>query len=175
MTVTDRKPNEYLSHWYHVFPGLGITPQAFYDEIEKRIREHEFPLVYLGRVEFRESGLLSVKRLYLRVVRGDLAFDLCGAPFGNQLFFASCWLGRLGMSGCGSVALGCLAMLPGIGLLAERSLRPMTCYEIDSAQVFQDAIMGIVQGHLDELCGNANVPTLTDAQRAVSMKRLIDP
>lgn len=174
MSVTDRQPSEHLSHWYHVFPGLNITPLSFYNEIQRRIHEHGFPAVVIGHVEFRESGLLSAKRKYLRVVRGDLAFDICGAPFGRELFFVSCWLGRLGHSGCGAMALGCLVMIPGIGLLAERTLRPMTCYEIDSALIFQEAIQGIVHTHLDELCGTANLAPLTPAERVVSMKRLTD-
>lgn len=174
MSVNDRKPIEHLSHWYHVFPGLRITSEDFYGELYRRIGEHQFPMVEMGCVDFRESGLLSAKRRYLRVMRGELAFDICGAPFGNNLFFVSSWLGRLGLNGCGVMALGCLAMIPAIGLFAERGLRPMTCYESDTALVFQETIQSILVTYLDELCGTQEITPLAPADRKVAMKRIIE-
>jgi len=172
MNVTDRKPVEYLSHWHHSFSGLNVTPKSFYNELSNRIRDHEFPSLKMDTVEFPEGSFLSAKRRYLRVMRGELAFDICGAPFGNRVFFVSSWLGRIGTSGCGMMALGCLAVIPGIGLLAERQLRPLTCYEVDTAYAFQEAIQSILVAHLDELCGSSNITPLTAAERAVSNKRL---
>jgi len=174
MSVTDRKPIEYIARWHHLFPGLTLTPQAFYGELQSRISAHGFPEVRMGQVGFRESGVLSQQRLYLRVQRGDLAFDICGAPFGSRLFFSSSWLGRLGMSGCGTAALGCLAFIPGIGLLAEHAVRPMTCYEIDGALVFQEAVQDILTEYLDELCGTAGISPLGALERIMSMRNLME-
>ena len=37
---------------------------------------------------YAEGGLLSEKRVYLRLLRERLAFDLCAAPFGTTYFFS---------------------------------------------------------------------------------------
>jgi uncharacterized YccA/Bax inhibitor family protein len=42
-------------------------------------------------VDWKEGGLLSARREYLRVKRGKLSFDVCAAPFGTGFFFSS-WL-----------------------------------------------------------------------------------
>jgi hypothetical protein len=42
----------------------------------------------LARVEFSEGGMLSDKRIYLRMLRERLVFDVCAAPFGTSFFFS---------------------------------------------------------------------------------------
>ena len=44
-------------------------------------------------MKYKEGGLATAKREYLRIQRGSLVFDICGAPFGNGFFF-SWWLAR---------------------------------------------------------------------------------
>ncbi|MBU1700304.1 MAG: hypothetical protein KJ831_09145 [Candidatus Eisenbacteria bacterium] len=48
-----------------------------------------------SRVDWREGGIGTPKRKYLRVTREDMAFDICAAPFGTGFFF-SWWLGTTG-------------------------------------------------------------------------------
>jgi len=38
-------------------------------------------------MEYAEGGLLSANRVYLRLIRERLAFDICAAPFGTRYFF----------------------------------------------------------------------------------------
>lgn len=42
----------------------------------------------MSEVEYAEGGLLSNKRIYMRMIRERLAFDMCAAPFGNSYFFS---------------------------------------------------------------------------------------
>ncbi len=42
----------------------------------------------LSRIEFPEGGLLSQKRIYLRMLRERLVFDVCASPFGTGFFFS---------------------------------------------------------------------------------------
>lgn len=42
----------------------------------------------MSEIEFAEGGLLSEKRVYLRMIRERLVFDVCAAPFGTGYFFS---------------------------------------------------------------------------------------
>ncbi|MBI3417607.1 MAG: hypothetical protein HY043_20135, partial [Verrucomicrobia bacterium] len=46
------------------------------------------PGLEMSRVEFAEGGLLSADRVYLRMTRERLVFDVCAAPFGTAYFFS---------------------------------------------------------------------------------------
>jgi hypothetical protein len=63
----------------------------FYASVERATRDRQVPEALVSRVDWREGGVLSAKREYLRVSRGRLVFDICGAPFGTG-FFVSWWL-----------------------------------------------------------------------------------
>jgi hypothetical protein len=63
----------------------------FYASVERGVEARRVPDAHTTRVEWREGGILSAKREYLRVGRKRLAFDICGAPFGTG-FFVSWWL-----------------------------------------------------------------------------------
>ena len=86
-------PDAIISHWSILVEGLQASPQAFYQSVQAAIAKRELPDTQMWRVEWPEGGLLSPKRLYLRVRRKDHVFDVCGAPFGNGFFF-SWWLGE---------------------------------------------------------------------------------
>ena len=174
MSISSREPGEHLSHWYHLFPGLGVTPKQFYEELQRRIAGREFPQTQTGIIECSEAGLMSAKRAYLRVSRGDLVFDICGAPFGNDSFFVSYWLGRMRLGGCLSVVVAIGVMIPVVGAIIERGLSPMTYYQIDTALMFQQAIHEIVIGYVDELSTAQNIEPISEHERKPSMKRLTD-
>lgn len=79
------------SHWSQLMEGMQASPTDFYQAIADAIERRQVPGRSLSRVQWREGGWFSAKRLYLRVERGDDLIDICGAPFGNA-FFASSWL-----------------------------------------------------------------------------------
>jgi hypothetical protein len=82
------KNDEVLDHWISFADGLSLPPQEFYDAIEKAMADRKIPSMEVSRVEHSEGGLLSGKRLYLRMLRERLAFDTCASPFGNTYFFS---------------------------------------------------------------------------------------
>ncbi|HEV8579658.1 MAG TPA: hypothetical protein VGX68_11320 [Thermoanaerobaculia bacterium] len=100
-----------LGHWSTLVEGLQASPQECYAAIEEAIRRREIPDLRTSRVTFKESSFLSAERIYLRVGRKRLGFDICAAPFGNGFFF-SWWLGELPPSNL----LGCLVVYLLVGL-----------------------------------------------------------
>ena len=86
---------EIISHWHTLVDDFNTSGLDFYAQVEEAIRTREVPDVEFSRVEYKEGGIGSAKREYLRVARGNVAFDVCAAPYGNAFFF-SWWLSRLG-------------------------------------------------------------------------------
>lgn len=86
--------HEPQAHWSTLVEGLQTSPQECYAAIEEAIRRREIPDARTSRVTYKEGGPLSAERIYLRVERKMLAFDICAAPFGNGFFF-SWWQGEV--------------------------------------------------------------------------------
>lgn len=87
-------PSIIHSHWNNLITGFQYSTQDYYAQIEQALQPHQIPDVSVSHVEYRESGIFSAKRVYLRIRRDRLVFDICGAPFGSGFFF-SWWLGEL--------------------------------------------------------------------------------
>jgi hypothetical protein len=83
-----RKDAEVLSHWYAPVANFRTSSHDFYAEIEKELAVRQVPGLEMSRIEFAEGGLLSAKRVYLRMLRERLVFDICAAPFGTAYFFS---------------------------------------------------------------------------------------
>jgi hypothetical protein len=82
------KNDEVLEHWISFADGFSLPPQEFYEAVEKQLAARKIPSMKMSRVEYAEGGLLSDKRIYLRMIRERLAFDMCAAPFGTSYFFS---------------------------------------------------------------------------------------
>jgi hypothetical protein len=82
------KTDEVLDHWISFADGLTLSSQDFYAAVEKELEARKIPGMEISRAEYAEGGLLSDKRIYLRMIRERLAFDACAAPFGNTFFFS---------------------------------------------------------------------------------------
>lgn len=80
-----------LSQWNHYFPLTNMSSNKFYSLVEKYVREHNYPNLTVTDVKHKEKGIFSASRQYLRISYGDLNFDICAAPFGND-FYISWWL-----------------------------------------------------------------------------------
>jgi hypothetical protein len=80
-----------IGHWAQLMEGLQESPQHFYEAVTAAIERREIPDCRLKRVWWREGGVFSARRAYLRAKRAGYWIDICGAPFGNA-FFASSWL-----------------------------------------------------------------------------------
>lgn len=82
------KKAEVINHWYSLIPSFQTPTAEFYASIEAELKAREVPGLEMSRVEFAEGGLLSAKRIYLRMTRERLIFDVCSSPFGTSHFFS---------------------------------------------------------------------------------------
>ena len=81
-------------HWHTLIEGFATSSLDFYELVKAGIARREIPDLKISQVEWKESGLGSGKRTYLRVSREGLNFDICAAPFGTGYFF-SWWLAKI--------------------------------------------------------------------------------
>jgi hypothetical protein len=88
------KHPQVVGHWHTLVDEFATSSLDFYDLVNSGIARREIPDLKISQVEWKESGLGSGKRVYLRVSREHLNFDICAAPFGTGFFF-SWWLARI--------------------------------------------------------------------------------
>src|ERR1035441_6853334 len=84
----ENKRGEELDYWIDFARTFNFPPQDFYTAIEKELADRKFPSLEMSRQDFSEGGLLSDKRIYLRMFRERLAVYTCAAPFGTGYFFS---------------------------------------------------------------------------------------
>ncbi|MCB1277043.1 MAG: hypothetical protein U1F81_21215 [Verrucomicrobiaceae bacterium] len=83
-----RKPEELRPPTYTLVDDFQTSSDSFYQSIEEELQQRKVPGLELMRLDYREGGMLSSKRDYLRMRRERLTFDLCSAPFGTSWFFS---------------------------------------------------------------------------------------
>jgi hypothetical protein len=84
----ENKKGDILDSWIYFADSFNFPPQEFYAAIEKEMVARKIPGMEISREEFSEGGLLSDKRIYLRLFRERLALYTCAAPFGTGYFFS---------------------------------------------------------------------------------------
>lgn len=82
------KSGEVLDHWVAFHDSFNYSPQEFYDAIGKELESRKVPGLEISQEEFAEGGLLSDKRIYLRLIRERLIIYTCAAKFGTGYFFS---------------------------------------------------------------------------------------
>ena len=147
-----------VSQWMHTFEGLSQSPQEFYDAVESAVRKRNSPNVKFSRSLHKEGGLFSAAREYLRVERGDLFFEICGAPFGDG-FFVSARLVVKGSSFEYWVGSGT------VGSIAKSLAGVDTLYKQDTAYMFQQLVHNSLLEVLDALTATASLPALAAMER----------
>jgi hypothetical protein len=88
-----RKP-QVEGHWHSLIEGFSTSSLDFYELVKAGMDRRKIPNLKIKSVSWKESGVGSGKRVYLRVSREGLNFDICAAPFGTGFFF-SWWLARI--------------------------------------------------------------------------------
>lgn len=81
-------------HWHSLIEGFATSSLDFYELVKAGIARREIPDLKISQVEWKQGGLGAGKRVYLRVSREGLNFDICAAPFGTGFFF-SWWLAKI--------------------------------------------------------------------------------
>jgi len=84
----ENKKGDILGHWVAFHDNFSFSPQEFYEAITKELEARKVPGLEISHEEFAEGGLLSDKRIYLRLFRERLALYTCAAPFGAGYFFS---------------------------------------------------------------------------------------
>ena len=160
-----------LSHWTQHMEGLNQSTQQFYTMVQTAVEKKKIPDVKFTRVDFKEGGMFSSSREYLRIVRGDLRYDICGAPFGNGFFVSS----RLFAEG--KFADGMLDSMDKGGVLGQiaggitaKVMGADTYMKIDSAHMYQILVHRGVLESIDAMTAAANLPPLPEAERKPVLK-----
>jgi hypothetical protein len=65
-----------ISHWHHPVENFQTSTMEFYAAVEQALKPREIPDYSVSRIDWREGGVLTARREYLRIKRGKLAFDL---------------------------------------------------------------------------------------------------
>jgi hypothetical protein len=81
-------------HWHSLIEGFSTSSLDFYELVKVGIARRDIPDLNISQVEWKQGGLGSGKRVYLRISREGLNFDICAAPFGTGYFF-SWWLAKI--------------------------------------------------------------------------------
>lgn len=156
-----------FAHWYHLTEGLQESSQKFYFALEAAVCKRLIPDVKLSRIDYREGGIFSAKREYLRVKWKKYIFDICAAPFGTG-FFISWWLGQ-----SPSAIMALVYMIPFIGPLMVRTFKPETYYQLDTTQMFQESIHCAVMEVLDQTTQASGLRSLSELERKPIMQDML--
>jgi hypothetical protein len=162
---------ELLSQWFRTFDGANADVDAFYGTIEKAVGSRGVPDVKFSRPHFKEGGMLSASREYLRIERGDLRYEVGAAPFGKS-FFVSARLfaqGKLVDTMVGDMkGSGMLGQVT--GLLTSKVLGVDTYYKLDTAQAFLQLTHSALMEAVDAITTSAKLPTLSESERRPILK-----
>jgi hypothetical protein len=147
------------AHWHHSIKDLQESPQKFYNNLVQAISERNIPGIDISRIDYREGGVFSAKRLYLRVQRKEHIFDICAAPFDSGFFF-SWWRGEK------ISFFWCLVMaIPFLGIPLITLFRPETYFRHDTALMFQDSIASAVLEVIDGITKAKGLRPLTELEK----------
>jgi hypothetical protein len=161
-----RQASLIISHWHKLFEGFQESPQQIYGLLDKAIEQRKLPNIKTSRITYRETGVLSAKREYLRVRRKEHIFDICAAPFGTG-FFVSWWLGQTP----GLIA-SLILKIPLLGRLLVGAFRPETYYSLDTALMFQDSVHTAVLEVLDQVTEGKGIKALSELEKKPIMSDL---
>lgn len=149
-----------LKHWSHLIDGLAYSSKEFYASLKEALKARDIPGAGTKVIEVSEgAALVSAKRLYLRIKRGEEYIDICAAPFGRGFFFSS-WL---------IMPPSVLRLSPIIGWVIAM-FSPPTYYKLDTAGMFHAMVHGAVMECIDGVTNAKGIRALTEAERKPIMK-----
>ena len=139
----ENKKGDILGHWIAFHDNFNFSPQEFYEAIEKELQARKIPGMEISREEFAEGGLISDKRIYLRLFRERLALYTCAAPFGSGYFFScrTVYVPALFRSDIDTLLL----KIPGVSTIYEDWFRADTYYRHDTRLIYLQRIPEIIR------------------------------
>lgn len=151
------KKSDVVGNWSHLFPNMEHDPEEFYKLVEEMLAEREVPDIKTGRKIFKQGGLLSHQRLYLKVSRGDYIFHICAAPWGTGFFF-SWWVRKVS---------------PYLSRLNSKVAQYHTYYQLDTNAMFRTSVHQSVLAAIDRLTKAKGVKGLTELERKPDLRTII--
>lgn len=146
------------SHWLHDFPDLKFSAMEFYNEVEATLKAREIPGAKASRINLNQTGIFSAKREYLRVVNGEMTFDICAAPYGTG-FFISWWYGeRVG------TLRSFLYRIPIIGPFFLKASEMKTYYQWDTEAMYREAVRSCLNEAIQKVTSARGIRGLTDLE-----------
>lgn len=148
------------NHWSQYIHGLRYSSLEFYKNVDTLILSHNLENLYTEEISLYEGGVMSSKRIYLRLTWNDLQCDICFAPFGNSDSFVSWWLWR--------VPTGLEAFFNAIpfgGQVLISIFFPETYYRVDSSNMFMTFVQSNLLQVLDEVMKQQNIVALSENER----------
>ena len=119
-------------HGHRLFDGQLSSPLEVYEALKVEIDKKAITGLAYSSINHREGGVLSANRVYMRIAYRDNTFDICAAPFGNENFFVSWWLG--------DTSFGLLDALSNV-FRRNFQKRDKTLYEQDTEIVFKEMVL----------------------------------
>ena len=151
-----------ISHWSHFFNFFSLSANAFYEELENVLKNHEMPNSKIERTKHKEAGFLSANREYLRIKHGDIVFDVCAAPFGKD-FFISWWLYET------AGTMRTMLKRTKVGDFLNQRAANRTFYQIDEESMFRSCVHDCILETIDKVTDGKAEYQLTDAQKEFKM------
>jgi len=153
-----------ISHWNQLIRGLDVSSMDFYRAVRFAVESRRVSEADMALVEIPEGGVFSAKREYLRVMRKDLLFDICAAPFGDG-FFVSTWLGpKPGLLSL-LLSLGPIVKdIPVVGKIYDWFF-PDTYYRVDTTSMFLTSVHSAVLEVLDQMMEAKGIRKLSEDAR----------
>jgi hypothetical protein len=160
-----------LSHWSQHVEGLNQSTQQFYAMVEAAVEKRKIPDVKFSRVDFKEGGIFSSSREYLRIARGDLRYDICGAPYGNGFFVSSRLFTEEKFADRTLLSMAKGGILSGLAAgLTAKVVGAGTYMKVDSAQMYQQLVHRSVLEAIDTMTAAASLPPLPEPERKPVLK-----
>jgi hypothetical protein len=151
-----------LSHWSHFFKSFALSTNVFYEELEKTMKAHEMPNAVISKTQHKEGGMLSAAREYLRIKHGDIVFDVCASPFGND-FFISWWLYE------SAGAMRTMLRNTKVGDFMNERASKRTFYQIDEEDMFRSCVHDCILETITKVTEGKGFLQLTDAEKQFKM------
>jgi hypothetical protein len=148
--ILKKTKKEFHSNWNTLIPDFEYLSKDFYAQFKKELLSHGIEGISTSFVTLKEGGVVSSRRLYLRVSWKSYHYDVCCAPFGDGLFLSSWTIMRISMS------QRIIRRIPFIGRWLERKFYRITYYKIDTASMFMTYCHQTMMTILDDItkeCG----------------------
>lgn len=159
ITIFRKVTPKLLGHWNTLISDFQFSTQEFYDRLSEELHAHGIDDIFLDEKEFSEGGILSGKRLYLRVSWRAYNYDCCFAPFGDSSF-ASWWL--FGQKG--SIE-SFVSRIPLLGNFLSNMFFPTTYYMEDTSSMFMKYAHASVLKVIEDISQSKVTRVLTEEEK----------